>query len=479
MSLRMVLARGIFLTLVVSHSHIPLAFSMSWTFLPYMEVKESYTDNVYLRGDAEKSEDFITELKPGFEITGESSRHKLSAAYEARKVIYKNASFADQMRRTIRANLHSELVRRAVFLDAVVRQEPTVVDYAGPVPVRDINAGIKQTETTIAAISPYLQRTVPNFGRVELRYRYSESRYGHDRYEDSRSDKYKLLVDQQHSNRGVSGYFRTEAERIRYSRGGLQRTDTLGLGLRIAVNPNVAVIAEAGTENNDFDYVPQTISLDGSHWKAGLLWLPRADNSFALYAGERPFGKTYSGDFQYRSGRTQWRLNYGEDYTSTVKLASAAAYADATDVQPVTNLQGPVIRNGTLMFSTEPFLQRSLEFSGTQDRSAGQFKAEVALREHDYFTVGQDEDIAEATLSWQRPLADAKSLSLEYQRRRVGFQLSEAVDYWASAGIVLKAKWSKHVETAVDYRHLDNDSSVASREYSENSASVSVRLTPK
>lgn len=479
MSLRMVLARGVFLTIVVSHSHIPLALSMSWTFLPYVEVKESYTDNVYLSSDTEKAEDFITELKPGFEITGESGRHKLSAAYEARKVFYKNASFADQMQRTTRATLNSELVRRAVYLDAVVRQEPTVVGYAGPVPVRDINVGIEQTQTTIAAISPYLQRAVPNFGRVELRYRYSESRYGNDRYEDSRSDEYNLLLDQQHSNRAVSGYFRTDAERIRYSRGGLQQTDALGLGLRIAVNANLAVIAEAGTENNDFDYAPQTISLDGSHWKAGLHWLPRADNSFALYAGERPFGKTYSGDFQYRSGRTQWRLNYGEDYTSTVELASAAAYADAAQVQPVSNLQGPVIRNGAVTVSTEPFLQRALEFSGAQERSAGQFKAELALREHDYFTVGKDEDIVEATLRWQKPLANAKSLSLEYQWRRVGYQLSDAIDYWASAGIALKAKWSKHVETAVDYRYLDNDSSVASREYSENSASVSVRLTPK
>src|SRR5450830_1196379 len=61
-----------------------------WRFTPELTLRETYSDNITLAPSGSEQSGFVTEIAPGFTITGKGRRSQLRATYQARSINYSN-----------------------------------------------------------------------------------------------------------------------------------------------------------------------------------------------------------------------------------------------------------------------------------------------------------------------------------------------------------------------------------------------------
>ncbi|BBP02813.1 hypothetical protein TPL01_02450 [Sulfuriferula plumbiphila] len=301
------------------------AVAADWKITPNLTVSERYTDNVNLAPSGQSREsDFITEVRPGVQISKDGARLKVRASYALQSLTYLNNSNYNALNHQLYAAANAELLKDFLFLDANTAISQQNLNALAPVGFGNTNAPKNLTTVGTYSISPYIKKRFDSFADANLRVSQSGVYYDTQGISNTVSDSVvgaltsgsafnDLFWGINYSYNKNKNQFIADTEFERASA-------TLGYALTRKFRVN----ATAGQERNNY------ISLSGSKiggpfWNAGFIWAPTSRTSVAATYGHRFFGRTYSFDLSERTRHTNWRAGYSEDLATS--SATSLSYA--------------------------------------------------------------------------------------------------------------------------------------------------------
>lgn len=361
---------------------VPAVHAAEWRFTPTVNATETYTDNVALATRGNEKSDFVTQVAPGFSITANSPRLKLSANYSLEGTTYLNSSgstFSNQLN----ATMNAELIRNLLFLDAKGNIGQQNISAFGPQSTSNININNNRTDVRSYTISPYLRHSFGSKAFSEVRYTHDSVNSGSDLLSASDTDRVNFSLSSGESSPKIAWGLQGSAQRSHFSNQPTVEQDSVAANLRYFITPNFSTTAAVGYEKETYLSIGNRPT-NGVYYTAGVIWKPTSRTDITATAGHRFFGNTYSLLANHRARNAVIRVSYTEDITTAQQQFSsqptistfgfldqlyAAQIPDATTRAQVVNaliLQtglSSTLANPINSLSNTYFLQKSLQGS--------------------------------------------------------------------------------------------------------------------
>ena len=316
-----------------------------WTFVPTVDLRATFTDNVALQPEPRKHSQFILEVAPGFQARFKSPRLVGKADYNLRYYM----QLHDKVQGT-RSNSHSlnssgraELVDDMVFVDASAAITQVGISPFGQNPNGYSAANSADVKTW--RISPYAVNRLGNFAISEVRYTKDGVSAGNTGLGDTLGDTASLTL---RSGRGWRDFgFDIQASdqviRDKARNDTHVKTGNANLSYQLFRTLNVT----AGRNYDSYDYESLGGANGGNGWNAGFTWTPSRRTSLTMNTGQRYYGPSRVLKALHRSRRTVWSVTYDDSVTSTranFLLPSAVDTAALLDGLLTPNFPDPVER---------------------------------------------------------------------------------------------------------------------------------------
>lgn len=156
------------------------AIAADWDINPYIEIQETYTDDVDLDSNLPQS-DFVTQATVGTNIVTVGPRFDLNLNYGLTHLFYPSLEGDEksEFRHNLLADSQSVIVRDLVFFDASAGITQQFIDRRSAFTNANTATTDNRATVTIIDASPYVQnRLNGNFATLETRYRYNYVRAG-------------------------------------------------------------------------------------------------------------------------------------------------------------------------------------------------------------------------------------------------------------------------------------------------------------
>lgn len=300
------------------------AQAAEWDIRPRLSISETYTDNVRLGGvggfgggGGRGGSDFITQINPGINLTGNGRRFDVNANYTLNNLFFANSGLT-RIRQQLSSNGTAELLRDLFFVDgrANISQQNAFLFGSQAADNANLSGNVRNIRTW--SISPYARHRFKNLASGEVRYARSSVSSNQRNFFSNSSDAFIASLNSGSAFRilgwGIN-YSHTEITRERggVNLGKIELERATGT-LRYVVNSQFSLIGTGGYERNSF------ISIRGkpssTFWTAGFSWAPTRRTNLSASAGKRFFGDTYAASFDHRTRRTLWSASYTEDITT-------------------------------------------------------------------------------------------------------------------------------------------------------------------
>lgn len=301
------------------------AIAADWKVTPNLTLSERYTDNVNLAPSGQsKSSDFITEIRPGVQISKDGRRLKVRANYSLQSLTYLNNSNYNALNHQLNAAANAELLKDFLFLDASTAISQQNLSALGPIGFGNTNATNNLTTVGTYSISPYVQKRFGNFADGMYRVSTSGVYYNSQGISNTVTNS---MIGSLTSGPSFNDLF--WGLNYSYSQNKNQfipdtKFERASATLGYALTRKFRVSATAGQERNNYVAL-NGAKIDGPFWNAGFVWTPTLRTSVAATYGRRYFGNTYSFDLSERTRHTTWRAGYSEDLTTS--SATSLGYA--------------------------------------------------------------------------------------------------------------------------------------------------------
>ena len=487
-----------------------------WTITPTLDLKETYTDNVRLSRDNEKS-DFVTQVNPGIYLVGEGPRLKVNTRYVMQNLLYANDSDENATNHQLDARANAELLEDMFFIDAKGSIAQRSISSFGPQSTDNTNITSNRTNVKTYSISPYLLNHFQNFATSEVRYTHdSVSTTGSGStvssgLSDSQADRILMRLASGSDFRKLGWGLNYNKQRIDFDNGQTVDMETYGGDLSYLITPHFKLIATGGYEKNNYLSIGENPA--GNYWTAGFAWNPSQRTNIAANAGRRFFGNTVSIKADHRSRLSVWNVSYNEDVTTTRSEFLLPATVDTElflDRLWTSIIPDPIIRqqvvetfirdNGlptsladSVNFLSNRFflqkrLQASVAFTGVRNTvvlSAFDVKrdAQTAQTADSALLGTSDLSLADSTkqiggnVLWSRKISPLTSanFSAAYSKTTAPETGREVEDKTFKVGLTKQLQ--PKVNGTIELRHKEQDSNQnSSLAYKENSISALINI---
>ncbi len=152
------------------------AHADDWTFEPFVNTEEQFTDNVFGTTSDEKS-DFITTLDVGFDLRGETRRTDLGLSYTLSQDYYAKYHELDGYRQNLIGTGTIEIIDDQFFIDGRLTFTEENLDAVGSTAAGDRTQSSDRTQVLFGSISPYYTQNLSDWAILTAKYSYSETRF--------------------------------------------------------------------------------------------------------------------------------------------------------------------------------------------------------------------------------------------------------------------------------------------------------------
>lgn len=289
-----------------------------WKFVPTLDVRETYTDNIALRPDNEKQGQFVTEITPGFVLRHRGPSLNVNASFQLQYfgMPGRDVDGINRVARNGQANLRARLIDELLYVDAAGSiANQGISPFGQRVDESNNYLAANRAQVTSWRISPYLVHRFGNTANAEMRYTRDEVDAGRVGLGNTQADTLQMSV-----NSGTA--WRTWGWGVQLSEQQVheeQATDTTiknaSSTLRYRVSPNLNLTTTLGYDQ--YDYQSLGGATGGRAWNAGFAWAPSPRTSLQATYGRRYYGPSGSLIALHRSRHTVWSINYDDSVTST------------------------------------------------------------------------------------------------------------------------------------------------------------------
>ncbi|MFL6658652.1 MAG: TIGR03016 family PEP-CTERM system-associated outer membrane protein [Massilia sp.] len=288
-----------------------------WKFVPTLDLRETYSDNVALRGAGEEKSQFVTEITPGFRLHHLGPRLTLNAEYQLQYFapLDHEVSGTNRSARHLHADAKAKLIPDLLFVDAFAAKAQQNVSPFGQVNTDNNYASANQTEVTSWRISPYMKHRFGSTATTEVRYTHDSVDAGRSGLGNSSGNSLLLKADSGPGFRTIGWGVQASEQKIHDRLANDSTVEMANANLRYKVLPTLNLTA--GLNYDNYDYQALGGANGGKGWNAGFTWTPSLRTSLTTSLGHRYYGPSRMLTGMHRSRHTVWSLNYDDSVTST------------------------------------------------------------------------------------------------------------------------------------------------------------------
>ncbi len=474
-----------------------------WTIVPEFRLGETYTDNIDLTS-SETRDDFVTVLKPGVQLLGNTRRLAFELNYNLQHLLYASNPELDDTFHRLFSSLNTELVEQLIFLDAntTLTQQNIITTGSGAfsnfgpaAALNDADDNINVTgdrvDVTTYSVSPYLLRRFGNFADAEVRFTYddvsssdtnTDIAQSNASIDDSRSLNYRADV------RSGSRYLRFpwtltyENEQIDYDTGETTEFEQIVGRLEYVYRPSVRFLGDLGYEKNSFassEPIDNTII-----WNIGGRWTPSARTTLEATYGKRFFGNQYAVNLSHQTKRTTWLLRYDEEAeTVRDRQIERAVRSRGINISPVDPITGdPVLPDGGIPTQTnEVFVSKRLSSGVVFQTERNQIILSVFDESRDFQLSGENQSLFGAAAIWTRRITPLTNLDARFGWTTTDggpepTTTAESEDL-INLRVQLQHWLGRSLLATIGYRRVESSSDAVENEFTENRIFANLRMT--
>ncbi|MGH8580398.1 MAG: TIGR03016 family PEP-CTERM system-associated outer membrane protein [Gammaproteobacteria bacterium] len=464
-----------------------------WTIVPEFRLGEIYTDNIALGKSSEAQDDFVTELKPGIQVLGNTRRLAYELNYNLQHLVHaSNPDFDDTFHRLF-SSVNAELFEKLIFLDAdttltqqnITTTGPGAFSNFGPAATLDdaddnINVTVDRENVTTYRIVPYLRRRFGNFADAEVRFTYDDVDASPS---SSRSLNYRAEMTSGSRYLRVPWALTYENRQIDFDTGETTEFEQIVGRLEYVYSPSIRLLGDLGYEKNSFESsepIDNTII-----WKIGGRWTPSARTTLEATYGKRFFGNQYAVNLSHQTKRTTWLLRYDEQQeTVRDRQIERAVRSRGIDIGPVDPVTGdPVLPDGGVPTQTtnEVFVTRLLSSGVVFQTERNQITLSVFDESRDFQSSGGNQSLFGATAIWTRRITPLTNLDASFgwtttDGAQGSTSTSESEDL-TNLRVEMQHWLGRSLLATIGYRRVELSSDAVESEFAENRIFGNLRMT--
>jgi uncharacterized protein (PEP-CTERM system associated) len=491
-----------------------------WKLTPYVDLQETYTDNVLLAPKEQARSQFITTVAPGVSLSGHTPRVDLTASYSKRFNEYADSSIPGTSgnQQQLQATGKAKLVEEMLFLEANASISQQAVSAFGPQPVFTGNStNFTQdlsTEVKIFRVSPYLVHRFGAAATAQVRYardRVSTSNRG---FGNSNSDTFAVDLASGEALRRLGWGLNYYRQLIDDTIAPKSTSESLSGALRYLQSQELTLSVNGGYDK--YDYQSLGGRTKGKSWSVAAKWAPGARTSVEASVGKRYFGDSNSLALLHRARASVWSLNYSDAVTTTrqqfvlpqtidtasllnqlfltsipdaaARAQAVAAYIQATGLPPslansinylsnryilVKQFQGSAAFSGahsTLIFSLVDAKRTALSLENVDNQLLGSVNHTLNDNTHQS-SVG-------ATLNYRLSSRTSVDASAVYGRVRslalAGVADNNRTDTTRTVRLNLRRQFGNTLTGGLELRRVKGTIADGARDYTENAIAASL-----
>lgn len=456
------------LAILVTGFAAPLA-AMEWDFEPRVSLGQVWTDNVTLETSSQKESEWITELRPGFTITGEGARAQAALDYELQALWFADNSDLNDVYNQLSGTASVEILPENLFVDAFARYDQQEVDTTGRLAYNNFFETDNRTDYLVFGLSPYHVGRYGAWGESLLRYQYLRLRFsntdpGVEPPDDSDTNSVTFSIGSPLAARGYSWRASARVTKTDFERNEdfeYARTD---LDLGIPLGARIRLVGTIGQES-DVEEAVSGGGLDETLWLVGFIWAPSDLQSLEVRGGDRFFGNTWEAHWTRRGSRGELSVDYTENPTT-----SAGVLGDDDLFVP----GFPTSDIGTL--DSRVFLHKRLSGAARYQLARSALLVRLYSDRREYFDAsGDEEDSYGATLGYEWDLAARTQLGaiVDWEKRK--FEDSREDDY-GELGLRVTRELNRTLTGELRLSHFVRNSNVED-DYNANLIALYVQAT--
>ncbi len=443
----------------------------NWQFTPTVIVQERYSDNVSLTA-TNKESSLLTEVTPGFKLSSKGGKGSVTVDYGLQGLLYSHDSQANTFNNQLNAALKTEIVDDSFLLDANARvgQQSTSL-VSGAVGVGNYNTGVNRTETRSASVAPSWRGRIGNSADWDARWQLT--------YADSDN---ATLTGTTSSNLSLGLKSGTAFNQVPWSlslrtqkndgTASADRMTSLSGTVGYVFTPKTRLNLTLGWDDNNGSTAGFNRA-SGDYWDLGLTWTPSTRTSLTAKAGRRYGGNSYGLNFNHRTRKTTWGLNYSESLSDTFSQITGTSAFNEGGITPV--LVGQAISQNPAQLVNDTTLTKTLSGTATYQTGKSTFSANINRVKRELMTAGTSDDTYSLGGNWTLRLNPRMTsvLSINSSHAESG---STQSDDWTAAWILTRTL-SKMATGSVEARRLERSGDSTTGGYKENSLSARLNLS--
>lgn len=405
------------------------------TLTPSLTLGEIYTDNLFLV-PSDKTDAFVTEIEPGFNLDYEAPRLKGKIDYKLQGLIYAGHSDMNHAYNQLNANGTIELIKDTLFMDGTTIYDHQVIDPQKVGGRENLFGGNNRTGVSATTLSPYLMHDFGAFGIATLRYA-----YGRDIYSSDIPNVTSNMLSFDLARQPTYGSFTYDLhylhQRLNPDQGRDLSFESAGLGLQYYLSRRTSLLANVGKENN---FLPDgTVDRLGSNfWSVGVRWASFQNQLKILY-GHRFFGQSYEFDWQHDGAAYHTDVSYREEPTDYNRLLLQRAPSTLIESQLPTDIL-PSLRN------RQVFLMKRASLAMGWDLSNSKIQLNLYDERRNYIRLHERDRVEGGQFSWNFALDRSNSIVPSYGYQRYLFRDGDINYYYRS-----QISWQHMINASLNF----------------------------
>lgn len=319
------------------------AWAGDWTLTPFINVNETFTDNINLVPAAQAQSDFVTQVTPGISASTKGPNLTFNGYYGLQQTSYANNTNGSSLTNLLHADSTAKFINNLLFLDASASITQENISAYGAQPVNNTSGNTNQTSVRTTHISPYLNHVFDSDATAQLRFARDSVAANGGGLDSSVANTISANINSGPAFRKIGWGLQYSDQSIHYdNQGNVQLENVVGT-LNYLLAPRFQLIGTIGYDNNSYPALSGTSS--GSSWSAGFDWKVSERTSLSASFGHKYYGSVYSLSAATRTRVANWSLSYNQMITTTPgEFAVPSSMSTATYLN---NLLSPTITDAT------------------------------------------------------------------------------------------------------------------------------------
>jgi len=189
-----------------------------WTFIPTLDLRQTYTDNVALQREGQEQSQFVTEITPGMQLRHKGPRLVMNAAYQLQYYAMQDhdVSGTNRTARRLSADARGKLIDDMLYIDANANRSRQNISPFGQTNLDNTFASANRTEVTTWRVSPYLVHRFAAAATLETRYTRDSVDAGRTGLGNTSGDSLSVKLDSGTAFRKVGWGVQVSEQTIKY-----------------------------------------------------------------------------------------------------------------------------------------------------------------------------------------------------------------------------------------------------------------------